>query len=67
MIPMTSRPSRLGRCPICNTRDNAALHHQLQNDPKKATAPAQEVTITQKLDADLDWNSFELGAFGFGP
>ncbi len=38
-----------------------------QNDPTKATAPAQEVVITQTLDASLDWNSFELGAFGFAP
>lgn len=31
-----------------------------------ATAPAQEVVITQQLDADLDWNSFEVGGFGWG-
>jgi RHS repeat-associated protein len=31
-----------------------------------ATAPAQEVLITQQLDADLDWNSFEVGSFGWG-
>jgi hypothetical protein len=37
-----------------------------ENDPEKATAPAQEVVITQQLDADLDWTSFELGDFGFG-
>ncbi|HBL13233.1 MAG TPA: hypothetical protein DD379_17910, partial [Cyanobacteria bacterium UBA11162] len=31
-----------------------------------ATAPAVFVTITQQLDSDLDWNTFELGDFGFG-
>lgn len=32
-----------------------------------ASAPAQEVLITQALDPDLDWTTFELGDFGFGP
>lgn len=30
-----------------------------------ATAPAQEVVITQSLDPDLDWTTFELGDLGF--
>jgi hypothetical protein len=37
-----------------------------ENDPQKATAPAQEVIVTQQLDADLDWNTFELRDVGFG-
>jgi len=37
-----------------------------ENDPKHATAPAQEVVITDPLDSDLDWTSFELGAIQFG-
>lgn len=36
-----------------------------ENKPE-ATAPAQEVFITQQLDTDLDWSTFELGDFGFG-
>jgi RHS repeat-associated protein/uncharacterized repeat protein (TIGR01451 family) len=28
---------------------------------------AQEVTITEQLDANLDWSTFQLGSFGFGP
>lgn len=32
----------------------------------EATAPAQLVVITQQLDPDLDWNTFEVGDFGFG-
>lgn len=28
---------------------------------------AQDVSVTHQLDADLDWSTFQLGAFGFGP
>lgn len=38
---------------------------QFENKPE-ATAAAQEVTITQQLDSDLDWSTFELTDFGFG-
>jgi RHS repeat-associated protein len=38
---------------------------RFENQPS-ATAPAVFVTVTQKLDADLDLNTFELGDFGFG-
>jgi RHS repeat-associated protein len=31
-----------------------------------ATAPAQQVTISHPLDADLDWRTFRLGNFGWG-
>ncbi|MBI2875410.1 MAG: cadherin-like domain-containing protein [Candidatus Tectomicrobia bacterium] len=31
-----------------------------------ATAPAQQVVITDQLDSDLDWSSFELTEIGFG-
>jgi subtilase family serine protease len=37
-----------------------------ENDPDLATAPAQSVRITQKLDPDLDPTTFRLGDFGFG-
>jgi RHS repeat-associated protein len=30
-----------------------------------ATAPAQVVTITQQLDSDLDWDTFQLQSFGW--
>jgi RHS repeat-associated protein len=36
-----------------------------QNQPS-ATAPAQEVTVTQQLDANLDWTTFQLGDITFG-
>ena len=39
---------------------------RFENDPERgATAPAVIVTVTHQLDADLDWNTFELGDFGF--
>lgn len=31
-----------------------------------ATAPAQEVLVTQQLPAELDWSTFEIGSFGWG-
>ncbi len=31
-----------------------------------ATAPAQVVLVTQQLDANLDWSTFELGDFNIG-
>ena len=31
-----------------------------------ASAPAQQVTITDQLDPNLDWNTFQLTALGFG-
>lgn len=36
-----------------------------ENKPD-ATAPAVQVRITQQLDADLDWGTFQVGDFGFG-
>jgi len=38
---------------------------EFENKPD-ATAPAQVVTVTEQLDSDLDWSTFELGAFNFG-
>jgi subtilase family serine protease len=38
---------------------------RFENDPVFATAPAQVVRITQKLDDDLDFRTFRLGDFGF--
>lgn len=39
---------------------------EFENDPKKATVAAQDVVVTQQLDADLDWSTFEFGAITFG-
>jgi hypothetical protein len=39
---------------------------QFENDPKKANAAAQDVTVTEQLDPNLDWSTFELGTIQFG-
>lgn len=46
---------------------NQALPYRIdfEND-KSATAPAQRVTVTDQLDASLDWSTFELREAGFG-
>lgn len=31
-----------------------------------ALAPAQTVAVTQQIDPNLDWSTFQLGSFGFG-
>ena len=36
---------------------------QFEND---GDAAAQDVTVTEQLDANLDWSTFQLGSFGFG-
>ncbi len=40
-------------------------HIVFENKPS-ATAAAALVTITQQLDPDLDWSTFEFGDLGFG-
>jgi len=39
---------------------------QFENDPAKATAPAQVVRISEQLDSNLDWKTFSFGSMGFG-
>ena len=36
-----------------------------ENEPS-ATAPAQQVTITDQLSNNLNWNTFDLTEIGFG-
>jgi hypothetical protein len=31
------------------------------------TAAAQDITVTEQLDPNIDWSTFLLGSFGFGP
>jgi hypothetical protein len=37
-----------------------------ENDPRKATAPAQEVFVTHQLDSDLDGTTFRFTSAGWG-
>jgi Ca2+-binding RTX toxin-like protein/subtilase family serine protease len=48
--------------------DNDPLQYTIrfENDAKKASAPAQTVRITQKLDSALDYRTFRIGDFRFG-
>lgn len=45
--------------------DQLAYRIDFENDPN-ATAPAQQVIITDPLDSDLDWTTFQLTEIGFG-
>jgi RHS repeat-associated protein len=47
--------------------ENRALSYRIdfENDPT-ATASVQSVSVTDTLDRDLDWTSFELSEIGFG-
>jgi RHS repeat-associated protein len=38
-----------------------------ENDPAHASLAAQDVVITETLDANLDWPTFQFGDLGFGP
>jgi hypothetical protein len=46
----------------------APLPYQIdfQNDPAKATAAVQVVTVTNQLDPSLDLSAFQFTGFGFG-
>ncbi len=48
-------------------RNDDTLPYQIgyENKPS-ASAPAQQVVITQQLDPNLDLSTFQLGGFGFG-
>jgi hypothetical protein len=46
---------------------NAALPYRVdfENDPT-ATAPAQRVVVSDQLDPNIDWNTFQFTGVGFG-
>ena len=46
---------------------NATLPYEIGfENEASANAPAQVVEVTQQLDSNLDWSTFQLGDFGFG-
>jgi RHS repeat-associated protein len=47
-------------------QDSGTLPYTIdfEND---GTAAAQDVAVTEQLDPNLDWSTFQLGSFGFGP
>lgn len=47
-------------------RDDPLILYAIRFENKSAaTAPAQEVVVTDQLSTDLDWSTFELEAIGF--
>ena len=58
-------PAGVGDDHYVSTSDPFGYTIQFENEPT-ATLPTPSVTITQQLDANLDWRSFRLGTFGWG-
>jgi hypothetical protein len=54
-------PAGVGPLGFVRSDDILPYAIYFENDPTKATLPAQEVIITEQLDADLDLTNFELG------
>ena len=60
------RPFRLRHAELCRI-PAAALPYSIEsNDPTKATAAAQDVTVTEQLDPNLNWSTFQLGNIEIG-
>lgn len=56
-----------GAGPGNSVRPDTTLGYTIKfENESDATAPAQLVVITEQLDDHLDWNTFQLGGFGFG-
>jgi RHS repeat-associated protein len=54
-----------GPGPIIHPGERVTYTNYFENRAN-ATAPAQEVFITDNLDSDLDWSTFQLGEVAFG-
>jgi RHS repeat-associated protein len=57
-------PAGFGAQAFINTTGNDSYTIEFEND---GSAAAQDVTVTEQLDANLDWTTFQLGSFNFGP
>ncbi len=57
-------PAGLGAPGFVPDGGNVPYTVLFENDGSTA---AQVVTVTEQLNANLDWSTFQLGAFGFGP
>lgn len=70
-VPQTVDPNALagpsGFGPAGYITDNGTFGYRIDfENEASATAPAQQVVITDQLDSDLDSNSFALTEIGFG-
>ncbi len=57
-------PSGFGTQGFIAPSGNWSYTVEFEND---GTAAALAVTATEQLDLNLDWSTFQLGSFGFGP
>ena len=51
---------------VADTGDSTFSYQVDYENAAAATAPAQEVTITDQLDSNLDWSTFQLAGVGWG-
>ena len=58
-------PAGFGANSYVSTNSVLPYRIDFENDAI-ATLPAQHVAISNQLDSDLDWSTFELSEFGFG-
>jgi RHS repeat-associated protein len=58
-------PAGFGTNGFIAASNTLAYRVDFENE-SNATAPAQIVTVTDQLDGDLDWTTFELTEIGFG-
>ncbi len=58
-------PAGFGTYGLITASGTLAYRVDFENEPT-ATAPTQIVTVTDQLDADLDWATFDLTEVGFG-
>ena len=57
-------PAGVGTQNYIQDSGNLAYTVQFENDGSVA---AQDVTVTEQLSTNLDWTTFQLGSFNFGP
>ena len=57
-------PAGFGTLNFIMPAGNLPYTIDFEND---GSAAAQVVTVTEALDANLNWSTFQLGSFGFGP
>ena len=57
-------PAGYGTQSFIQSTGNLPYRIDFEND---GSAAAQDVTVTEQLDPNLNWSTFQLGSLGFGP
>ena len=65
--PTTSSARPASATPATSTRGTRFPYTVDFENLPTADLPAQVVVVTESLDSSLDWSTFQLGDFGFGP